>query len=201
MKEIEKLFGSDFKVVVSGIGSAVSVHQDTLKYQVISDKKQTGKNVERAFVPPYYYLGSMSSKDESYEAVGKLARVPLYTPIDGVLSCGEYPEDVGCVLIDINGKIVTENTSNKNVTYSDKYDVTKVLYVYGPCALAFVMPEDFGNRGYASLVEDTFRERIEELQKQGVSKEILDNEVALYEQAISKLKSESLKTQNAEMQF
>ncbi len=201
MKEIEKLFGSDFKVVVSGIGNAVSVHPDTLKYQVISDKKQTEKNIQRAFVPPYYYLGSMSSKDESYEAVGKLAKVPLYTPIDGVVSCGEYPENVGCALIDINGKIVIENTSNKNATYSDKYDVTKVLYVYGPCALAFATPEDFGNRGYASIIEDTFRERLEEIKKQGASKEVLDNEVVLYEQAISKLKGESLKTQNAEMQF
>ena len=201
MKEVEELFGSDFKVVVTGIGTAVSVHHDTLKYQVISDKKQTGKRAMSAFVPPYYYLGSMSSNDESYEAVGKLAKVPLYTPIDGVVSCGEYPEKVGCVLIDINGKIVSENTSNKNVTYSDKYDATKILYVYGPCALAFVTPEDFGNRGYAKLIEDTFMERIEELKKQGAPKEVLDNEVVLYEQAVSKLKSESLKTQNAEMQF
>ena len=202
MKEVEKLFGSDFTVKVEGVSyNSMTVRQGDIKCTIVPTGKKDIKNkVFDGSLGSNEFLGEMFETQE-YPAVGKLARVPVFVPVDGVLSVGEFPEKAGYVLIDNDGKIAHKNLGNLGTTLRDKSDATALIYTYGPSVLAFVEPSDFDNRMFKQIIEDTFRERIAELKKQGVPQDKLENEISLYQKAVDRISSMSLEEQNAKMQF
>ena len=207
MNEVKKLFDKEFVLKINTQfrgGGAETVHLEALTPDSTKNKQTKlveGSGHEVGYVGSYNFLGSLSKEDEFVDSVGKLAVVRTYQQEPDDMLGAYLPVYTGFAVVDRNQKIAYTNTSNRNRVLEDKYDVTQLLYIYGPCALALTEAADFDNRKYVETIESTFQERIAELKKRGVEPAKVEAEEAKFKAAVDMLKAKSLEAQNSAMQF
>ena len=207
MNEVKNLFEKEFVLKINTQfrgGGAETVNLEALTPDSTKSKQTKlakGPGNRVSYIGSYNFLGSLSREDEFVNSIGKLAVVRTYQQEPDDMLGAYLPTYTGYAVVDSNQKIAYANTSNRNRVLEDKYDVTQLLYVYGPCALALTEASDFDNRKYVETVEATFQERISELKKRNVDPAKIEAEEEKFKAAVELLRAKSLEAQNSAMQF
>lgn len=208
MKQVEQLFDSEFVLKLqTEFGGGYYASKVNLDVVTKSGKDESMRKMHKhttsgKFIDGgYYSLGNKSKETEYYNSVGKLAVVPIYIQKDDDMMAMYYSVPVGYAIVDKNQEIIYKNTKTADNVLTNKYDVLKMLYKYGPCALSFLNPQDFDNRDFVNSLKEIYKQRVNTLKSKNKDIEKISKEFETFNKAVNILENENMKVNYSEVEF
>lgn len=205
MEEVKNLFEDEFVLRIrnsSRGGYIDQVNLETLE-KGSNEKKATKlhKGSESGRLPNYLNIGLNTRTDVYVKSVGKLAIVPIYSQHADDMMGLYYSMDEGYAVIDKNQRIVYVNDKNRYSYLADKYDVSQMIYTYGPCALALVEPKHMNDKRFVEVLKTTYQERVDTLTKRNKDATKIAQEKELFEKSMNILEKENNRVNEANIEF
>ena len=139
-----------------------------------------------------YYVGGGYSNLNEFTYCGRLVLLPLFeTDYDPQVNFMFYKQ-MGYAIYDAEAKCV-HVAKSMNQLFEDKRKIGDLLYMYGPCALAFMDPKDFNSKNKEMLVR-FYKKRSKMLQKANYPMQPIEKEQVLFERCLSLLEGEKIKS-------
>lgn len=204
MKELNDLFEKDFvlrvKANFSG-GYAQKIDLETLTKDSTKDNaKKLHKEVGDGRLPNYLYLGNHSYEQEYIAPVGRLALVPVYSQHADDMMGLYYSRYEGFALVDRNQKIVYSNTKTTDRVFDDKNDVLNLVYVYGPCAMVYLEPQQI-DKAFSDKLKQVYNDRAKTLTDRQKDPQKIEQEKELFNKALNILETENKKLLDSNLEF